>query len=409
MANNAVADKVPTKAELEARFGRDIFNDFDYNDPRFNDQFNEVLEEHLAHCPVAWSNDGHGYWWISRNEDVRRVAQDWQTFSNAKGYAPNRPEGLPLLYPEECDPPYQSAWRKVLNPHLSPKVVANYEQAIIDDTNELIDRFIAKGGCEFIADFGSILPGLVFFKNVLGVPVDDLPWLVESAELANFAPNEERQIHIDKVWAYLDNFLKQRAKLPPRGDMVDAILAGVKYTEDQDSPWEHKVSVLVDITFGGINTTTYVLASAVKHLAENPEDRAFLAANPDKMVGAVEEFARMFPPIVGMGRSCTRDVEIAGTPIKEGDFVMIAYSASSRDPRGVENASVVDIHREPVPHYTFGAGPHRCIGSHLARLEITNVLQQWLVRFPHFSVKPDSEAVYITGFLRAMRQLDLVW
>lgn len=409
MASNATADKAPTPEELKARFGRDIFNDFDFNDPVFNDRFGEILEEHLAHCPVAWSNDGTGYWWVSRHDDVRRVAQDWQTFSNADGYAPNRPADMAYLYPEECDPPRHTSWRRVLNPHLSPKVVANFEQAIIDDTNALIDRFIANGGCEFISEFGSILPGWVFFKNVLGVPIDDLPMLVENAEMANFAPAAERQIYIDRVWTYLDEYLKQRIGQPSRGDIVDSILAGVKYEDDSEAPWEHKVSVLVDITFGGINTTTYVLASAIKHMAEHPADREYLAANPDAMPTAVEEFVRMFPPIVGLGRTCTRDVEVGGTQMKKGDFVMIAYSASSRDPRVVENASVVDIHREGVPHYTFGLGAHRCIGSNLARLEICTVLQQWLKRIPDFSVKPDSEAVYITGFLRAMRQLDLVW
>ena len=409
MATQATDSKTPTVEELKGRFGRDIFGDFDYDDPRFNTQFNEVLEEHLAHCPVARSNVGTGFWWVSRNEDVRRLAQDWETFSSAGGYMPNRPEGLPFLYPEESDPPRHTAWRTVLNPYLSPTTVANYEKAIVDDTHALIDRFIANGGCEFISEFGSILPGWAFFKNILGVPIEDLAMLVDGVEMATFAPPAERQVHMSKVFAYLENYLQERAKLPPRGDMVDTILKGVKYEDGAEAPWAHKVSVLVDITFGGIATTTYVMASAIRHMAENPADRDFLAANPDKMAGAVEEFARAFPPIVGIGRTCTRNVDVAGTQMKEGDYVMLAYSASSRDPRVVENASSVDIHRETVPHNTFGAGPHRCIGSNLARLEIRIVLQEWLKRIPAFSLKPGSEPVYITGFLRSMRQLDLVW
>jgi len=409
MAGSTETDRAPTPSELKARFGRDIFNDFDFNDPRFNDQIDEVLETHLAHCPVARSNDGHGYWWVSRSDDVRRIAQDWRTFSNANGYAPNRPADLRYLYPEECDPPMQTIWRKVLNPHLSPQVVAHYQQAIANDTHALIDRFIGKGECEFISEFGGILPGWAFFKNVLGVPIEDLPMLVRNAEMANFAPSEERQIYMDKVWDYLDVYLAERVNQPPRGDMVDTIARGVTYEDGSEAPWEHKVSVLVDITFGGINTTTYVLASAIKHMAEHPEDRRFLATHPDEMPRAVEEYIRMFPPIVGMGRSCTRDVEVAGTQMKAGDYVMIAYSAASRDPRAVENASVVDIHREPAPHNTFGAGPHRCIGSNLARLEIATVLQEWLKRIPEFSVKPGSKPEYITGFLRGMTKLEILW
>ncbi|MGE4304040.1 MAG: cytochrome P450 [Novosphingobium sp.] len=409
MADSETTTAAPTVDELKAQFGRDIFNDFDYDDPQFNTQFHEVLETHLAHCPVARSNVGHGYWWVSRNDDVRQLAQDWETFSSAGGYMPNRPDGLPYLYPEESDPPRHTAWRKVLNPHLSPVTVADYEKSIADDVHALIDRFIDKGECEFISEFGSILPGWAFFKNVLGVPIDDLAMLVDGVEMGTFAAPDERKVHMGRVFEYLEGYLKKRAAEAPRGDMVDTILNGVKYEDGQDAPWEHKVSVLVDITFGGIATTTYVMASALAHMAEHPEDRRFLAANPDRMAGAVEEFARAFPPIVGIGRTCTRDVTVAGTEMKQGDFVMLAYSASSRDPRAVENASNVDIHRETVPHNTFGAGPHRCIGSNLARLEIRIMLQEWLKRIPEFSIKGGTQPEYVTGFLRSMRKLEIVW
>jgi cytochrome P450 len=285
--DTALSPATPTREELEARFGRDIFGDFDFDDPRFNTQFNEVLETHLAHCPVARSNAGTGYWWVSRNDDVRKLAQDWETFSSAGGYMPNRPEGLPFLYPEESDPPRHTAWRSVLNPHLSPLTVSNYARTIADDCNELMDRFIDKGGCEFIGEFGSILPGWAFFKNVLGVPVEDLAMLVDGVEMGTFAPPEERKVHMGRVFAYLSNYLRQRAKQPPRGDMVDTILKGVCYEDGKEAPWEHKVSVLVDITFGGIATTTYVMASALNHLARTPEDRLYLAANPEALPGAI--------------------------------------------------------------------------------------------------------------------------
>ena len=188
MSSSAKADKAPTSEELKARFGRDVFRDFDYDDPKFNDTFFEVLDEQLAHCPVARSNVGHGYWWVSRNEDVRRVAQDWKTFSNAKGYQPNRPPGLPYLFPEESDPPIHTAWRNALNPFLSPKACASYEKRVRADVNELIDRFIGRGECEFITEFGALLPGWAFFKNVMGVPLEDLQMLVDSVEWGTFAP-----------------------------------------------------------------------------------------------------------------------------------------------------------------------------------------------------------------------------
>jgi cytochrome P450 len=378
----------PSPDELKARFGRDIFRDFDYDAPEFNEKFVETLEAHLNYCPVARSNVGTGYWWVSRNEDVRRIGQDWKTFS---------------------DPPRHTAWRNAINPHLSPKAVAGYEANVRADVNTLIDRFIANGHCEFISEFGAILPGWAFFKNILGVPVDDLSLLVNGVEQGSFGPVSERAGHFARVFEYLDGYLKQRSQAAPRGDMVDTILKGVTYEDGTSAPWEHKLSILVDLTFGGIATTTFVMASAIHYLATHPADREALVDNPGMMPNAIEEFARVFPPIVGLGRTCTRDVEVAGTPMKEGDFVMLAYSASSRDPRTVQNPSQVDITRESVLHSTFGVGPHRCVGSNLARLELRATLDEWLKRIPDFGVKPGTAPVYETAFLRSMRRLELVF
>jgi cytochrome P450 len=287
--------------------------------------------------------------------------------------------------------------------------VARYEANVRADVNELIDRFIDKGEVEFIAEFGAILPGWAFFKNVLGVPVEQLGMLVDGVEQGTFGPVHERAGHFAKVFGYLDGYLKQRAQEPPRGDMVDTILKGVTYEDGSTAPWEHKLSILVDLTFGGIATTTYVMASAIHHLATHPADREALVDNPAMMPNAIEEFARCFPPIVGLGRTCKRDTEVAGTTIKEGDFVMLAYSASSRDPRTVKDPHKVDITRESVLHSTFGVGPHRCVGSNLARLELRATLEEWLKRIPEFGLKPGTAPTYETAFLRSMRKLELVF
>lgn len=98
-------DHVAAGEALKGRYGRDMFNDFDIDDPMFNEHFFDILDEMVTKCPVVRSNVGAGYWMVTRQEDVRRVGQDWRTFSSAKGYQPNRPEGLPYLMPEESDPP----------------------------------------------------------------------------------------------------------------------------------------------------------------------------------------------------------------------------------------------------------------------------------------------------------------
>lgn len=411
MAQDAAAQQADgtSPEELSARFGRDIFRDFDIDDPRFNEQFFPILDELVEHCPVARSNKGEGYWVVSRQEDIRQVGQDWKTFSSAKGYQPNRPDGLPYLYPEESDPPKHTAWRRALNPHLSPKAVENYDVQIREDANTLIDRFIDSGECEFISDFAAKLPGWAFFKNVMGVPVEDLDKLVAGVENGTFAPPEERAGHFAGVFDYLGKYLAIRKDEPPRGDMVDTIAAGVEYEGGEHSSWEEQVSVIVDLTFGGIATTTYVMAGAINFLAEHPKERKWLAEHPEAIPRAVEEFVRVFPPVVALGRTCTHDVEVAGTQMKEGDFVMLNYAAASRDPRVVDDPTHIDINRETVLHSAFGVGVHRCIGSNLARLELKVTFEEWLRRIPEFEVRPGTAPTYESGILRTMKQLELVF
>lgn len=396
-------------SEPNTRYGRDIFTDFDYNSPEFNAQMNAILDEQLRHCPVARSNVGTGYWWVTRNEDIRRVGQDWRTFSSAQGYQPNRLEGMPWIYPVEMDPPLQTAWRKVLNPHLTPEVVAGFEPAIRKDANTLIDRFVDQGGCEFISAFGVLLPGWAFFKNSLGVSVELLGDLLTTIESSLFGPMDARVDQLKQAFVLLDAYLKQRMTEPPRGDMVDTILAGVTYPDGSEASWEHKLGIAADMTLGGIGTTTYVMGSALHYLAQHPEARRQLIDHPEIIDNAVEEFVRVFPPVIGVGRSCTRDVQVAGVHMKKGEFALLAYAAASRDPRVIENPDVIDLNRDSVVHSTFGVGPHRCVGSNLARVEIKVTLQEWLRRIPEFVVKTGTTPTYETSQLRQMTSLHLVW
>jgi cytochrome P450 len=391
-----------------ARFGRDMFEDFDIDDPGFNENFTEVLDEFVAKCPVAHSKVGEGYAVINRYEDVRAVGQDWKTFSSSKGFMPNRPDGIPFLYPEECDPPYHTNWRRALNPFFSPATVNPYEDNVRADAKVLISDFVARGECELRSDFAGRLPGYAFFKNVMPIPLEDLSWMLDNMDAGIYGPRDDRAAAFGRSFEYLGDWLKKRSEAPPRGDVVDVIAKGVD-KEGVEAPWEDRVSIVVDLVQGGIATTTYVMMGAMHHLATHPEVQDQLRAHPEQIPGAVEEFTRVFPPVVALGRYVTRDAEAAGQKFKAGDFLLINYASANRDPDAVENPTEIKVDRETVVHAAFGVGPHRCIGSNLARLELRVALEELLGALGSFRVKAGGEPSYETGVLRTMTSLPLVF
>ncbi|MGW6497686.1 cytochrome P450 [Nonomuraea angiospora] len=388
---------------------RDHFHDFDLDSPEFNDDFVEVIDDLVQHCPVARSNVGHGYYVVNRQEDVRTVGQNWETFSSAEGFQPNRPEGMPFMYPEESDPPYHNRWRSALNGYFSPRAVRSYEGSIREHANHLIDQFVERGECDFVADFAATLPGRVFFSSYMGVPLDDLPPLIKAIDDALFGPLEGRAQGWGTALGYINAYLERRLEEEPRGDFVDAVLKGVELDSGEPCPWQHKVSVVTDLLAGGLGTTTYLLAGMTYHLATHPADRARLAADPALHDKAIEEFVRVYAPVVALGRTVKEEVEIGGHTFKKGDWVMLNYAAACRDPRAYENPKTVDIDRDLPVNAAFGFGPHRCIGSHLARIEGKVVMQEFLRRIPDFSLKPGAAITYTTGLTRAMNNLPLVF
>lgn len=389
-------------------FGRDHHHDFDMDSPEFNEHYYDVLDDLVANCPVARSEVGHGYWVINRYEDVRRCAQDWQTFTSTQGFQPNRPDDMMKLIPVETDPPYHHEWRKVLNPFFSPGAVAKFENSIRDYLNGVIDGFIERGECDFVRELAAPLPGTVFFNNLIGVPVEDLPQLKESTDAGLTGPVERRGEAWGRVGAYVDGYLRKRSQEPPRGDVIDVILKGFEF-EGEQTPWEVKLSVVVDLMSGGLGTTAYVLASAVHYLAEHPDQRKRLRGEPGLLNGAVEEFIRYFSANYAIGRTATCPARVGDEQVQEGDFVMISWAAANRDPALFDDPGVLDLDRNASRHVAFGIGPHRCIGSNLARIQLRLALEIILERIPDFELAPGTSPTWITSLVREIHHLHLVF
>lgn len=379
----------------EAPTGRNHFTDFDLDSKEFTENYEQVLGDLVAKCPVAHSNVAGGYWVVSRYDDVRECAQDWQTFSNEGGFEPGRGgEGGAKLYPVELDPPYQTRWRNVLGPYFSPRAIRSREANIREQVNFLIDQFIENGTANFVEEFAAHLPGRVFFGSFLGVPFSELPPIQTATDEAMRGPMENRPEAWVKVATFLDGYLRARQQQSPRGDFVDVILAGVPDHDGNPCSWEDKLYVITDLLAGGIGTTTYLLAGVAHHLATHPEDRDALAADRALWPGAIEEFIRYYASIVALGRTATRETVVAGQKIAEGDFLMLSFAAACRDPKYFENPHEVDIRRKIAVNPAFSFGPHRCIGSHIARLQATISLEEILRRMPDICLAEGGEPRY---------------
>lgn len=391
--------------------GRNHFNDFDLDSKEFSENFESIVSALHTQCPVARSEVHGGYWVVSGFEDIRRISQDWETFTSTNGYEPNRSgDDNARLYPLEIDPPYQTRWRQKLGHYFSPGEIASRKESVRQNVNQLVDNFIQDGRCEFIGAFAAHLPGRVFFSTMLGVPLSDLPHLQQAADDAVRGPFEGRPEGWNRVGAYLDNYMKERISQPKRGDFVDAILDGVLTDDGEPAPWNHKVFVMVDMLAGGLATTTFLLSGVAHFLATHPDEARRLADDPALRPGAIEEIIRIYSSILALGRTATKDTEVAGQKINKGDMVMLSYAAASRDPRIFDNPDTIDIDRKIQTNIAFGYGPHRCIGQHLARLQGLTTLDELLRRLPDLRVEEGLAPTFTHSTVtRDMSELPLVF
>jgi cytochrome P450 len=384
---------------------RDYATDYDMNSPKLAEEWDGVIADLHGRCPMARSEVGEGYWIAIKQDDIKKATQDWETFSSATGFMPDRPAEMPWLWPVESDPPVHTHLRSALNQFLSPGVVRTYKGAVRQHGLDLLAEFDGEEVVDVVPRFGNALPGRSFCVTVAGMGTKDIVYLQKKFEIGILGAIEERGQAMQDAGVRIGEYLERRSKEPARGDLIDAILA----LDFEGCGWEEKVNVLMTLTLGGIGTTGYVIAASLHWLAQNPEERKRLVADPSLMPTAVEEFLRFFAASPHDGRRVTCPVTMGGVELDKGDYVIMNYGAASRDPEVFENPHEVDIAR-PLPnkHMSFGYGIHRCIGSHLARLEVVEALSTFLERYPDFELEEGFTPTYQINNTVLMESLPLV-
>jgi cytochrome P450 len=347
-----------------------------------------------------------GHWIVTRASDVQEVLGDAVRFSS---YPNAIPRGLLMgPYPQPptgADPPESLAYRALLMPYFSPGAVKRLEGFVRSLTVELIEELRPRGQCEFVSEFGQRMP-IGIFLRIMGLPDSDRKMLIDLAfQRVRGKTQEERLAGLRAVQAYADGVIAER-RAAPRDDLLSHIANG--QINGTLIPLDQARSMTVTALFAGLDTVVNSLAMTTRHLAVHPEQRRELIDNPELVGPAVDELLRRFsgPNIV---RCSKADQEFGGVFMRAGDQILNIVTLTGLDSEAYPSPLEVDFHRGRSPVTGFGAGAHRCVGSHLAKLETQVFLQEWLGRIPEFALDPERPPVGSGGAVPGLVSLSLTW
>jgi len=370
-----------------------------------------VYRELRSRCPVARQTFGDGPV-LSRYEDVIWALRHPEVFSSEMELQMSLGTERPMI-PQQIDPPAQTRYRKILDPRFSRKRMAEIEPDVRRHANQLIDRVIDAGGCQFGEAFAVPLPCHAFL-SLMGLPQSELGRFLAIKDdiirphMKTLDPDEMTRIREAAgkgIYAYFGEVIDDRRR-KPGADLVsylcEAEIDGERLTRNE----------ILDICFlmilAGLDTVTATLGCNVAFLAANPGHRERIVRDPALIPAAVEELLRWETPVTGVPRVVKQDVEIHGTTLKAGELVTLLLGASNLDEAEFEDAERVDFERARNRHVAFGSGPHRCLGSHLARMELEVALEEWHRRIPVYAIAPGEVPRYSPG-IREVQHLPLVW
>jgi cytochrome P450 len=382
---------------------QDWATDFDHLDPKWvNDPF-PIWDDLRQRCPIAHTERFMGVYLPTRYEDVRAVAYDPEHFSSRRVIVRETPPPRIPAPPITSDPPEHRPARMVLLPPFTPDAMKKLEPRARAIANELIDKFAARGNCDAAVEYAQEIPVRVI-AHLLGLPEGDgdlyRKWIHEILEVgitdvsvAVKAAGEMTQYFMGPV--------QERMQKP--GDDLISYLVHAKFNGQAMTP-ENVLGSLRLLLIAGIDTTWSGIGSCIWHLAKTPADRRRLVGEPQLMPTAIEELLRAYAPVT-MAREVVKETSINGCTFKPGQMVMLSFPAANRDPAMFEDADKVVIDRKENRHAAFGLGIHRCVGSNLARLELTVAVEELLKRIPEFSLA--GEVKWSQGTVRGPRNLPI--
>jgi cytochrome P450 len=357
--------------------------------------------------PIYW-NDHGGYWVLTRASLVREVFQNPTVFTN-DSITPGDPNPEYKWIPSNINPPTHVQYRQILNRAFSPAAVKRVEPNARRYCAMAIDEVVDKGHCDYVTEIGGVFPTRVFLELV-DLPWQDAPLFVDWTETIfdGFFSSPEALVSVAEVNQYFVELIADRRRTPrdPELDFASHLLAAT--VDGGAMPDEDVLNIFNQLVLAGLDTVKSALSYSLLHLATNDADRRLIVEEPTIIPSAIEEFLRAYP-LVMEGRKLSQDVDFHGVPMRAGEMVMLALPTVMHDPEQFERPDEVLIDREHNNHLSFCGGPHRCLGSHLARMEMAVGLEEWHRRIPDYRLGCPIGDVIERGGQLSLRSLPLVW
>lgn len=331
------------------------------------------------------TRDAHGAYVITESEGVSYALHHPDLFSSKRALDSL---GSPFpIVPEASDPPEHTRYRQLLRPFFSVRGISRWVPMVHALTTQLIDNFIERGECDLVTELAVPLPSEVFL-TLYGLPLTDRDQLItwkdavfSAVGLGGGAASDESMTLAAQLYEYLVGHIAHK-----RSNGGDDVLGRLASDRRDDRMTDDELLGLSFLfVLAGLDTVTSALSTAFYALAARPELRRRIVEDPAIIPVAVEELLRVEGPVVTVPRVATTDVVIGGRTIPADSMVSIAIATANRDPADHEDPDSIDFERQQK-HYAFGGGPHACLGSHLARLEMRVVLEEWHRRVPDYEL-----------------------
>ena len=392
---------------------------FDRHQPQYRERFLDITHEMQRTCPLAWTDTYDGHWVAAGSAEVFELARcphvsnDHDVNNERRGY---KGISIPTMIEAEnfrggmleMDDPEHRYYRTALNPYLSPAAVKRWQPFIDEIVRACLDEHIETGRIDFVDDLANVVPAVLTLA-MLGVPLEKWTIYNEPAHASVYTPPDSpdaarvRELYLAMGMDLFANLVEIREN--PRPGIIDALVT--LRIEGQPAPDIELIGMLNLLIGGGFDTTTALTAHALEWLSLNPSERTRLSEHRDTLLNpATEEFLRYFTPAPGDARTISEDMDVKGTPLREGERLWLSWAMANRDPAVFADPDAVVLDRKGNRHFSFGLGVHRCIGSNVARTVFKSMLTAVLDRMPDYRCVAEGTVHYDSiGVIQGMRHL----